>query len=128
MATISKATGGCVVISTANSNRDGSGSISTVLTADGTGFGVIIKQFNIKAINSVSIGMIRIFVIDNLGNKVLLLEVPVFDSVADSNTPTFSQFIPMGDLFLPPNWSLGVSTENSEAFNVTCFGINIESY
>jgi hypothetical protein len=72
--------------------------------------------------------MIRIFVIDNLGNKVLLLEVPVFDSVADSNTPTFSQFIPMGDLFLPPNWSLGVSTENSEAFNVKCFGINIESY
>lgn len=112
-------------ISTANTNRDGTGTIGTVFTA-GTN-GSRIDMIDVQATATTTSGMIRLFV-HNGTNAFLVAELPVVAVTPSGtspayfqqlNTNTMTQFLP---IVLPTGWSLRASTNNAEAFNVIAFG------
>jgi hypothetical protein len=112
-------------ISTANTARDGTGTIGTVFTA-GTN-GSRIDMIDLQATGTTTAGMIRLFV-HNGTNAFLLGELPVTANTpsgtvpawnAQLNTNTMTQLLP---ITIPSGWSLRASTHNAEAFNVIAFG------
>lgn len=108
-------------VSTANTNRDGTGTIATLGTAPAAGTrldGVIVQ-----ATGTTTAGMVRLFIHDG-SNARLFLEIPVvaitpsatqpaFNAAANANT--MSQMFP---IVLPSGYSLRASTHNAETFNV----------
>lgn len=118
---------GIGAISTANTNRDGTGTIGTVLTAGASGSRI--DAIDIKATGTTTAGMIRLFV-HNGTTAFLLTEIPVIAITpngtlpsweAQLNTNTMSQVLP---LILPTGYSLRAATNNAETFNVIAVGGN----
>lgn len=118
---------GVGVISTANANRDGTGTIGTVFTA-GTN-GSRIDGINLKATGTTTAGMIRLFLNDGTNSR-LLTEVPVLAVTPSGTTPAWeaqlntnsmSQVLP---IIMQTGWSLRASTQNAETFNVIALGGN----
>lgn len=112
-------------VTTANTNRDGTGTIATIFTAGASGSRI--DAINLKAIATTTTGMIRLFIHDGT-NARLLTELPVLavtpSGTAPSwetqlNTNTFTQVLP---LILPTGYSLRASTNNAETFNVIAVG------
>ncbi len=112
-------------ISTANTNRDGTGTIGTIFTAGASGSRI--DAINIKATGTTTAGMIRLFIHDGT-NARLLTEVPVTAITpsgtlpsweAQLNTNTMTQVLP---LVLPTGYSLRAATNNAETFNVIALG------
>ena len=112
-------------VSTANTTRDGTGTIATIFTAGSNGSRI--DAIILKAIATTTAGMIRLFVHDGT-NARLLTEVPVTPLTpsgtlpsweAQLNTNTMTQFLPV---FLPSGFSLRASTNNAETFNVIAEG------
>lgn len=107
-------------ISTANTNRDGTGTVATLFTAGVNGSRV--DSLSIKASGATSTGMIRFFVHDGT-NIRLLTEDEVYDINPTSTDRTHESYIELaGGLALPTGYSLRVSTENAEQFDVMAFG------
>ena len=107
-------------VSTSNSNRDGTGTIATVLTASLTG--TRIDYVAIKAVASTSAGAVRLFIHDGT-NARLLTEVPVPETFPLPVDKTFEQLVELaGGVVLPTNYSLRASTESSNTFNIFAFG------
>jgi hypothetical protein len=112
-------------VSIANTARDGTGTIATVFTAGANGSRI--DAIDIKAVDTTTAGMIRLFIHDGT-NAQLLTEIPVTaltpsDTLpsweAQLNTNSMSQVLP---IILPTNYSLRASTNNAETFNVIAFG------
>lgn len=112
-------------ISTANTNRDGTGTIGTVFTAGSSGSRI--DAIDIKATGTTTSGMIRLF-IHNGTTAYLLTEVPVIAVTPSGtlpawevqlNTNSMSQVLP---ILLPTGYSLRASTNNAETFNVAALG------
>lgn len=112
-------------ISTANTNRDGTGTIGTVFTAGASGSRI--DAIDIKAIATTTAGMIRLFIHDGT-NARLLTEIPVLAATPSAtvpawevqlNTNSMSQVLP---IVLPTGYSLRASTEKAETFNIIAFG------
>lgn len=112
-------------ISTANTNRDGTGTIGTVFTAGANGSRI--DMIDLQATGTTTAGMIRLFV-HNGTNAFLLGEVPVLANTPSGTVPawtaqlnanTMTQLLP---IVLPTGWSLRASTHNAEEFNVIAFG------
>lgn len=112
-------------VSVANTNRDGTGTLATVLSAGASGSRI--DAINLKAVGTTTAGMIRLFVHDG-ANARLLTEVPVTSITpsgtlpsweAQLNTNTMSQVLP---LILPTGYSLRAATNNAETFNVIALG------
>lgn len=108
-------------ISTANTNRDGTGTIGTIGTAVSAGSrldGVILQ-----AVSTTTAGMIRLYLHDG-SNARLFLEVPVIAITPSSTQPAWAVAInanTMSSIFplvLPSTYSLRASTHNAETFNV----------
>lgn len=121
--------GGCV-ISTANPNRDGSGTLGTVLTGAtrATGAnpplqgGSRIDQLTIQATGTTTAGMVRLFLHDGT-NARLLGEIQVPPITPNATTRAFSARLSKDSSDLLPivladGWSLRASTEKAETFNV----------
>lgn len=110
---------GSVVIDTANTNRDGSGSMGTLMT--GASDGTIVNSITIKAITSTDQGMIRLF-IDN-GSVRLFKEIPV-----PATTPTeivqSLEINVVGNFNLASGNILKVSTDKADTFAVTASGLD----
>lgn len=111
-------------ISTANTNRDGSGTIGTIFTGDATD-GSVIDHVDIAAIGTTTAGVVRLYVHNGsasfLWKEILVTAITPSTSVAVwSHTVDCSQR--SGSLFLPAGWSLRASTHNAESFNVAAFG------
>lgn len=105
------------IVSTANSNLDGTGTLSTVIT--GADNGKKIENIMIKATGSTTIGMIRLFMYDGSNTK-LFMEIPVPTSVQSSVVPAFSRLVNFRDgLMIPNGWSVKASTQNAETFVIT---------
>ncbi|MBI4645565.1 MAG: hypothetical protein HY738_02960 [Bacteroidia bacterium] len=66
---------GLAIISTANSNLDGSGTIADLITA--ANYGTLIKRITIKAQGTTTQGMVRIFHRDAGGTTWLMREVEI---------------------------------------------------
>jgi hypothetical protein len=109
-----------VQISTANTNRDGTGTIGTVWTAGSSGSRV--DRVIIEATSSTTAGMIRLFIYDG-GNNYLIKEIAVSAATPSATVQTFrSEFTFDGGLMLQNTYLLKASTHNAETFNVFAIG------
>lgn len=115
------------VISTANTNRDGTGTIGTVLTAGASGSRV--DRIDVQATSTTTAGMVRLFIHDGT-NARLWREVSVsaitpsgtvaaYAAAMSSNNGQDIGYLP---LILPTGYSLRASTHNAESFNVIATG------
>lgn len=116
---------GMVSISTANSNRNGTGSLGTLLTAGSNG--TLIKNIYIKAITDCEQGMIRLFVTDPMGTTSMVMEIPVAATNKASINKAFETTIPL-DVVISAGSILKVSTEVANTFNVIAEGLDWQYY
>lgn len=127
-----------VNFSTANTNRDGSGAIATLLTARAPGTRV--ERINVKAAGTTTAGMVRIYKRDSgltfnadgsvasftAGTWRLIGEVQVTAITPSASLATFEgSFAPTNGLNLGPYEQIGVSTHNGEAFNAWAQGAHL---
>jgi hypothetical protein len=116
-----------VAVSTANANRDGTGTIATVFTAGASGSRI--ESVVIVATATTTAGMIRLFLHDGT-NARLFDEVPVIALTPSATIPAWSATLgniaPLSTarypLFLPSGWSLRAATNNAESFVVHAIG------
>lgn len=110
-------------VSTANVNRDGTGTIATVLSAGSAG--TLVTRIVALARGATTAGVIRIWLHD--GTTARLFEEILVSAI----TPSATQQVWSGEsalvsrdtpLFLPVNWSVRASTHNAESFNVVANG------
>lgn len=107
------------VVSAANSARDGSGTLATVMTAGAAGSRV--DEVVILAHGTTTAGAIRLFVHDGTTARC------IYEQMIAAVTPTTAQrterySLPFSNLYLPIGYSLRASTNNAESFTVTAFG------
>lgn len=118
---------GIVQIDTANTNLNGTGSMGSVITATSGGDplygGLSINNVNIKSIDTISQGMVRLF-IDNGSTKFLLTEVLIPQTTQSSVEPALRTSVYLG-LYLEAGYSIYASTEVSDTFNISIDGIDI---
>lgn len=107
-------------ISTANTGRDGSGTIGTIFTADATD-GSLIERIDIMAIGTTTAGVVRLF-IHNGSASFLWKEVLVSAITPSASVAAFMRRLDRLRLTLPAGWSLRASTHNAESFTVHAFG------
>lgn len=127
-----------VAISTANTNRDGTGTMTIVWTApafvDATNpGGSRIERIIIQATGTTTAGMVRIFVSNDAtantaANTFLYEEVPVTAATPSTTVQAYTaalQAVTYQTLFpimIGPGCTLRVSTANAESFVVTAMG------
>lgn len=105
-----------VVISTANTNRDGTGTINTVITS-GTD-GTRVDGVRIQATGTTTAGVVRLFTYDGATWR-LLAEILVTAITPSTTIQAWSyDWIPPVPLVLPTGVNLGASTHNAESFAV----------
>lgn len=120
-------------VSTANANRDGSGTTVEVAagpsTAQGTGVGKRIAAIVIQATGTTTAGMIRFFLSTDGGTtKRMIVEVPVPAVTASATAPAYQFTVPsLVGLVLQGQVSsnsckLYAATEKAETFNIHVFG------
>jgi hypothetical protein len=102
-------------VSTANTNRDGTGTLATVFTAGSNGSRV--DDIWIVGTGTTTAGVVRLFVNDGtnsrLWQEVMVTAITPSVSVQVFNTALYNQA-----LILPNGWSLRASTQIAETFNV----------
>lgn len=115
---------GLVNISTANANRDGTGTLGTVITAASNG--TQIESVNIKALVNTTDGMVRLFLYDSTLGTKLLTEVPIRATTKSGTAHSFGARIDFGGrgFALKSGWVLKASTEKAESINVIAEGLN----
>jgi hypothetical protein len=107
-------------VSAANPNRDGTGTIVTILTAGNVGS--LIELVRVEAIVTTTAGFVRLFIHDG-SNYRLYKEIPVTAATPSGTVAAFSaEYIPTQPLALQSGYSLRASTENAEAMNVIVTG------
>jgi len=101
--------------STANTARDGTGTLATIHTAGATGARVDAIIFN--APGTVTAGMLRLFI--TIGaNTRLLDEIPVVATTPSATVMAFRvNYIPTVPMVLEASAVLKFSTNNAETFN-----------
>jgi hypothetical protein len=108
-----------IQISTANTNRDGTGTAGTLTT--GTTSGVVLENVVVTATGTTTAGMIRFFLsIDGGTNKRLICERVVTAKTPSGTVNAFSTTVPelVGLVLLTTNTVLYASTNNAETFNI----------
>lgn len=107
-------------VSTANTNRNGSGTVTT-LTTGGTN-GTRIERILAKAQGTTTAGMLRFFLFNASGTFVhMFLELPVSAIVASGTVATWEGERVYGALrffVLPANWTIRAATNNAESFTI----------
>lgn len=107
-----------VQVATANTARDGTGTMQTLLT--GVAGGTRVDDIILKAAGNTTAGMVRFFLsLDGGTTKRLIYEVPVTSTTASATNLSWT--FRLTDLaWLLPNASanLYVATEKAEAINV----------
>jgi hypothetical protein len=108
-----------VQIATANTNRDGTGTLGTL--SIGVGSGKRLGRLTIQAAGTTTAGVIRFFLSTDGGTtKRLVLEVLVTALTPSTTIAAFRQMIAdfNGFVLANTNHILYVSTHNAETFNV----------
>ena len=103
-------------ISTANTNRNGTGTIATVITGAATGTRV--DDITITATGTTTAGVVRLFVND--GTTSYLWQEILVPAITPSTTVQVFTFTLLNQALLlaSASWSLRASTNNAETFNV----------
>jgi hypothetical protein len=102
-------------VSVANTARDGSGTLATVISAGATG--TRIDDIAIVATGTTTAGVIRLFLHDGT-NARLWKEILVAAITPSTTQAVWSQYLYDLGLALKTGWSLRASTNNAETFNV----------
>lgn len=112
-------------ISTANTGRDGSGTLGTIFTAGASGSRI--DAVMLKATATTTAGMIRLYIHDGTTAR-LLTEVPVVAVTPSATTPAWEAQLTANGLsdvlpiILPNGYSLRAAPNNAETFNVIAVG------
>lgn len=110
---------GQALISTANANRDGTGTLGTVWTAGASGGRI--DEVRIKATGTTTAGMVRLYVSDGTNHR-LLFEQSIAAVTPSATIKSEEYQLPFSNLFLEANETLRASTEKAESFVVHAFG------
>lgn len=106
-------------VATANTNRDGTGTIATLLA--GVALGRYIRKIRVKAVGTTTAGMVRIYFYDGTNTR-LEREVGVTAITPSASVKTFEEEILFSDLDAPilvgTGQELRASTHNAETFNI----------
>lgn len=101
---------------TANTNRDGSGTLGTLLTAGSNGARV--TNFRFQATGTTTAGVIRLYKYDGSTTARLLKEIIVAAVTPSTSVEAWSgEWKPTFPIVLPSGYSIRVSTNNAETFN-----------
>lgn len=116
----SSATVSCGTVQTANTNRDGTGTITTLLT--GVAGGTRIERIRAKAGVTTTAGMLRFYLFNAAGTFVQLFdELLVTAITASSTVKTWEGELQYGSLrffVVPENFTLRASTAIGEVFTI----------
>ena len=102
-------------VTTANTNRNGTGTIATVFTAGGSGSRI--DDISIVATGTTTAGVVRLFVNDGT-TSYLWQEILVSAITPSTTVQVFNYTLLNQALILGNNYSLRASTNNSETFNI----------
>ena len=109
-----------VACATANTNRDGSGTLATILT--GSTYGTRVDRIVCTATVTTTAGMLR-FYIDDGGGSDMFLEVPVTAVTGTATVAEWTKTLVFDrGLIIPSGYVLKSSTHNAENFNIMAFG------
>jgi hypothetical protein len=115
------------VVSAANTNRDGTGTIVTILTPGASGTRV--ERIQAKATATTTAGQLRLFVSTDAGSTWRLHDEMAVSAIVPSATvQTFEGSLSFGNvtfLCLASGHRLGMSTHNAETFHITAVGADI---
>lgn len=111
-------------VTAANTNRDGSGTIATVITAGANGSKV--DHIDITATGTTTAGVVRLYISDGT-NIYLWKEVLVTAITPSASVAAFTYSIdcsqPQNSLVLTAStYLLRASTHNTETFRIVCCG------
>jgi hypothetical protein len=112
---------GMANISTANSNLDGTGAVSSVITSGSDS--TIIKKITVKATQTTTLGMVRIFIERN-SMFWLLDEINVSATIQSSSQSAF-EYVVFSGITLNNGDAIYAATQNAESFNVIVEGTKI---
>jgi hypothetical protein len=103
-------------ISTANTNRNGTGTIGTVFT--GGSSGSRIDDISIVATGTTTAGVVRLFLND--GTTSYLWQEILVSAITPSTTVQVFSFTLLNQALIlaSSSWSLRASTNNAETFNI----------
>lgn len=102
-----------VIISTANTNRDGTGTLGVLLTAGANGSRV--DDITINATGTTTAGMVRLFASDGTNHR-MIQEIPVSALTPSGTVQAFAVKLSALGIVLKTSWSLRASTHNAESF------------
>jgi hypothetical protein len=110
-------------VTVANTGRDGSGTVVTILT--GAVAGTRIAEVVVQAIVTTTAGMVRLFLSNGVTTR-LLDEVSIAVATPSASVKATRVSTTYNNLVLPDNtWSLIAATNNAEAANVIAFGADL---
>lgn len=102
-------------VTTANTNRNGTGAIVTVFTAGSSGSRI--DDISIDATGTTTAGVVRLFLND--GSTSYLWQEILVTAVTPSTTQAVWSYTLLNlALVIPSGWSLRASTNNAETFNI----------
>lgn len=103
-------------VSTANTARNGTGTIATIFT--GGSSGSRIDDISIVATGTTTAGVVRLFLNDGT-TSYLLQEILVTAITPSTTVQVFSsQLLNQAIILASSSWSLRASTNNAETFNI----------
>lgn len=116
---------GMVRIATANTGRDGTGTLNTILTG-GTN-GTRVDRIVVTAQGTTTAGMVRFFIDDGSSNIRFWRELPVTAATPSGTVQAFTGTIMSPDiqtplLVLPSGYILKCAPNNAETFDVIALG------
>ena len=107
--------GASAQISTANTNRNGTGTIVSVIS--GASSGTRVDDISIVATGTTTAGVVRLFISD--GTNIRLWQEILVTAVTPSTTVQVWSYTLLNQaLLLKSGWSLQAATNNAETFNV----------
>lgn len=112
-----------VNIATANTNRDGTGTVATLITGASTG--TRIAEIVVQAKVTTTAGMVRVFLYDG-STYYLFDEVSVAAATVSASVKGTRVSTTYNNLILPSaSWSVRVATHNAESIDVTALGADL---
>jgi hypothetical protein len=112
-----------VNVATANTNRDGTGTVATLITGASTG--TRIAEIVCKAKVTTTAGQVRIFLHDGT-NFWAFDELAIAAATVSNSVQGVRVSATYNNLVLPnASWSIRVSTHNAESIDVTALGADL---
>ena len=112
-----------VNIATANTNRDGSGTVATLI--QGASTGTRVAEVVVQARVTTTAGMVRVFLYDGTTYR-LFDEISVAAATVSASVKGTRVSTTYNNLILPSAaWSIVVATHNAESIDVTAFGADL---